>query len=77
MECQPAVGHVGTMDIENENIGAAINAPLGKAAADRGHIELLSEAIRLKFSESELAELKRLYVTDIPVAQTKKPQIQD
>lgn len=34
---------------------------LGQRAPDRGQVELLVEASRLKFSPDELAELKRLY----------------
>lgn len=38
---------------------------LGHRAPDRGEVDLVAEALRLKFSADEVAELKRLYEKEI------------
>ncbi|MGL4404418.1 MAG: hypothetical protein ACRCT6_01540 [Notoacmeibacter sp.] len=41
------------------------NRPLGRKAEGRKPVDLLTEARRLKFSEGELKELRRLYEADL------------
>jgi hypothetical protein len=48
--------------------------PLGEAAPNRGPLDLLAEAGRLKFTEVEIAELKRLYAVDKKTDEGKTPQ---
>jgi hypothetical protein len=47
---------------------------LGETALNRGSVDLLAEAARLKFSDSEIAELKRLYRLDDQATLAKTPQ---
>jgi hypothetical protein len=74
MECQNVTAHVEEMTVHDTQQISALNAPLGQPAADRGPVDLLAEAMRLKFSVEEIAELKRLYEMSNPVLNTKIPQ---
>jgi hypothetical protein len=48
--------------------------PLGEPAFNRGPIDLLVEATRLKFTDAEIAELKRLYAGNDQHCSAKTPQ---
>jgi hypothetical protein len=48
--------------------------PLGEPAFNRGPIDLLMEATRLKFTDAEIAELKRLYAGNDQHCSAKTPQ---
>ena len=48
--------------------------PLGEPAPNRGPVDLLAEATRLNFTESEIAELKRLYAVNEQVKSAKTSQ---
>ena len=48
--------------------------PLGDAEPCRGPIDLVAEATRLKFTEVEIAELRRLYVPFDLLCPVKTPQ---
>jgi hypothetical protein len=52
----------------------ALNTPLGQRAQGRPPVDLLSEAERLKFSETEISELRRLYALKDTADQAKTPQ---
>jgi hypothetical protein len=47
---------------------------LGDPAPGRGPVDLLAEATRLKFTDSEISELKRLYAADDYNVSAKTPQ---
>jgi hypothetical protein len=77
MECQNVTAHVKVMTVHDTQQIAVLNAPLGQPASNRGPVDLLAEAMRLKFSVEEIAELKRLYEMSNPVLNTKMPQKAD
>jgi hypothetical protein len=58
------------MSVQN----SVLNAPLGARAAGRAPVDLLVEAQRLNFSETEISELRRLYMLDETADQAKTPQ---
>jgi hypothetical protein len=74
LECQCATAHVAAMDLLDTPQFAALNVPLGQPAPNRGPVDLLAEATRLKFSVEEIAELKRLYEQCDQTPNTKMPQ---
>ncbi len=47
---------------------------LGEPAPNRGPVDLLVEATRLKFTDAEIAELKRLYDVSDQDTSAKTPQ---
>jgi hypothetical protein len=77
LECQCATAHVAAMDLIDVRQSAVLNAPLGQPAPNRGPVDLLAEATRLKFSVEEIAELKRLYELCDQMPNTKMPQKAD
>jgi hypothetical protein len=71
--CRPA--HVSIMA---PNTSQRISdQPLGEPAPNRGPVDLLVEATRLKFTDAEIAELKRLYAANDQAAKAKTPQKSD
>jgi hypothetical protein len=74
LECQCATAHVASMALPDTRQLAALSAPLGQPAPNRGPVDLLAEAMRLKFSIEEIAELKRLYELCDQTPNTKMPQ---
>lgn len=73
MECERALAHLVNMK-RHVSQSAVLSATLGQRAEGRAPVDLLVEATRLKFSESEIAELRRLYADDVSLNQAKTPQ---
>ena len=72
MESHAAPAHLVTM---SQSLHQRISdEPLGEPAPDRGPVDLLVEAMRLKFTEAEISELKRLYAVNDQPGQGKTPQ---
>ena len=64
MESHGTLSHVSAMA---QTLSQRIaNEPLGEPATNRGPVDLLVEASRLKFTDAEIAELKRLYEAKTP-----------
>ena len=72
MESHAALAH---LDFMAQNASQRIcSEPIGEAALNRGSIDLLVEATRLKFTEAEIIELKRLYAVKDQTSLGKTPQ---
>lgn len=69
MECEPEPAHLYAMSSHHITKIADPELLLGQKAKGRNNVDLLAEAVRLKFSELELLELRRLYQE----AQTSAP----
>ena len=64
MEVHGPLAHVqGMAQTSTQHIS---DEPLGEPAPNRGPVDLLIEASRLKFTDAEIAELKRLYEAKTP-----------
>jgi hypothetical protein len=75
MESHGRPAHVPTMASDmSQRIS---DKPLGEPAPNRGPVDLLLEATRLKFTDAEIAELKRLYAANNQAAKAKTPQKSD
>ena len=74
MECQFGLPQICGMATTAEIKIFDINEPLGKKACGREPVSLLCEALRLNCSETEIAELRRLYSGCDGVPAVKTPQ---
>ena len=72
IESHVKLAHV--LGMENNLARRIVNEALGEPAADRGQVDLLVEAMRLKFTDAEIAELKRLYRVADHTCLAKTPQ---
>ena len=64
MESHGALAHVSFM--AQTSAQRIADEPLGEPALNRGTVDLFMEATRLKFTDAEIAELKRLYEAKTP-----------
>ena len=74
MECERQLLHVSEMTFHQPTPDIDLHTPLGQKADDREQVDLLIEAGRLKFTDSEIAELKRLYGVSYPSLPAIMPQ---
>jgi hypothetical protein len=79
MECEPEPAHLFGMVPHDITKIADPELLLGQKAKGRNNVDLIAEAVRLKFSELELLELRRLYqeaqtMAPLETMPAKKPE---